>query len=88
MFKNFKNIFFTEHLRWLLLRTGIHGNTNFLREVRFYRVVGMIHGGAYFRGLRFEKLKYQARFKVIEAFTIKQPHPQSNFNKYSKKMHW
>ena len=53
------------------MRTGIHGNTNFLREVRFYRVVGMIHGGAYFRGLRFEKLKYQARFKVIEAFTIK-----------------
>ena len=38
---------------------------NFLREVRLYGMVGIIHEGAYFRCfIAFEKLKYYARFKV------------------------
>ena len=57
--KFLRTFVFTEHLRLLLLGTGIHGNTKCLREVRFYGVVGIIHGGAYFRGfIAFEKLKY------------------------------
>ena len=48
----------------------------FLREVQFYGMVGIIHGGTFFRGfIVFEKLKQKVRFKVVEAFTIKQPRP-------------
>ena len=33
----------------------------------------------------FEKLKYQARFKVVEALAVKQPRPQSNFKTVAKR---
>ena len=39
------------HLLWLLLGTGINGNTIFLGEVRFYGVVGIIHEGTWFRSI-------------------------------------
>ena len=49
-----------------------------MREVWFYGVVGIIHGGAYFCGfIASEKLKYQARLKVIKVSAIKQPRPQT-----------
>ena len=54
--------------------------------MRFYSVVGIIHGGVYFRGfIASEKLKYPARFKLVKAFTIKQPRPQSNFKNIAKR---
>ena len=34
-FPNFHNIFFTEHLRWLLLGTGTHDNTIFFERSAF-----------------------------------------------------
>ena len=49
-------------------------------------VVRIIHGKVYFRGfIAFEKLKYFARFKVAEAFAIKQPRPQRNFKNIAKR---
>ena len=33
----------------------------------------------------FEKLKYQTRFKVVEASAVKQPRPQSNFKTVVKR---
>ena len=33
----------------------------------------------------FEKLKYQARFKVVEASAVKQPRPQSDFKTVAKR---
>ena len=33
----------------------------------------------------FEKLKYYARFKVVEASAVKQPHPQINFKTAAKR---
>ena len=51
-FHIFDNSFFTEHLRWLLLGTGINSNTIFfLREVRFHGVVGIIHEATWFRSI-------------------------------------
>ena len=44
--------------------------------------------GSYLEGLgfaAFEKLKYQARFKVVEASAVKQPLPQSNFKTIAKR---
>ena len=35
--KLLRTSFFTEHLRWLLLRTGIHGNTNFFERCTVLR---------------------------------------------------
>ena len=53
---------------------------NFLREMPFYGVAGIIHEGAYFCGfIAFEKLKYYARFKVY-AIKLK----TKNFNYFSK----
>ena len=45
----------------------IHGNTKFLeRSTVYVGMVGIIHGGAYFRGLiTFKKLKHYTR--VVEA---------------------
>ena len=41
-----------EHLRWLLLATGIHDNTKFF-EVRFYGVVhGLLYNKAGYVALR------------------------------------
>ena len=58
----------------------------FFREVRFYGVLGIIHGGAYFRGfIAFEKLKYWARFKVVEASAINQPCNQKMFKNIAKR---
>ena len=49
-------------------------------------MVGIIHGGAYFRGFKaFEKLKYYTRFEVVEASEIKQPRPQMNFKNIMKR---
>ena len=50
---------FTEHLQCLLLGTGIHGNTKFLKKrCALYRD-GRNHREAYFHGLKaFEKLEY------------------------------
>ena len=57
-----------------------------MRKEWFYGVVGIIYGGACFCGfIAFEKLKYYARFKVVEASTIKQPRPQSNFKNIAKR---
>ena len=51
---------FTEQLRLLLLETSIHGNTKYFGGGAVYvGVVGIMHGGAHFRGFRaFGKLKY------------------------------
>ena len=65
---------------------------NLLREVRFYGVVQITHEGVYFCGfIAFEKLKYSARFEVVEGSTMKQPRTQSNFKYIAKrwaKMRW
>ena len=55
---------------------------NFLIKVRFYGVVGITHGGAYFRCfIAFEKLQYQARFKV---YLLKLKTKTKNFDYFSK----
>ena len=47
------------------------GNTIYL-DVRFHGVVAIIHGGDYFHSLKaFEKLKYWARFNVVETSTLR-----------------
>ena len=47
------------------------GNTIYL-DVRFHGVVAIIHGGDYFQSLKaFEKLKYWARFNVVETSTLR-----------------
>ena len=47
------------------------GNTIYL-DVRFHGVVAIIHGGDYFHSLKaFEKLKYGARFNVVETSTLR-----------------
>ena len=55
---------------------------NFLKEMPFYGVLGIIHEGAYFRGfIVFEKLKYKARFKV---YAIKLKAITKNCDYFSK----
>ena len=47
------------------------GNTIYL-DVRFHGVVAIILGGDYFHSLKaFEKLKYWARFNVVETSTLR-----------------
>ena len=51
---------FTGQLQWLLLETSIHANTKYFGGGAVYvGVVGIMHGGAHFRGfIAFGKLKY------------------------------
>ena len=52
--------FFTEHLRWLLLGTGILNKTNFFERSAFFGIlIGIMPEGADFLGfIVFEKLNY------------------------------
>ena len=52
---------------------GIHGKTKLLeKSAVYFGVVGIIYRRAYFRGLiAFGKLMHQARFKAVEASTLK-----------------
>ena len=60
-----------------------------MTEVLFYTAVGIIFGEACFRGFKaFEKLKYYARFKVVETSGIKQLRPHSGLKNITKKMNW
>ena len=58
---------------------GIHGKTKLLEKSAVsFGVVRIIHRRVYFRGLiAFGKLKHQARFKAVEASTLK--HYKLNF---------
>ena len=56
--------------------TGIQVNTKFFESSSILEELGFV---------AFEKLKYQARFKVVEASAIKQLNPQSNFENIAKK---
>ena len=84
VFRIFNNIFFTKHLRWLLLRTDVH--KCFSKDMRFHGVLGIINGATWFSSIW--KTGVLGQIQNCWSFDNKATSSPQQFKQFSENMRW